>query len=280
MLRRPGPGHLGSPASRSTRATLPEVRLGLSARACLALIRASQGVGGGARARRTSCPRTCSRWRHPILGHRLLLTAEATVRRGDGRRRRRPTCWTPYRRPPTGPDRVPAGVRPGPAPCRSTCVAARAHPGRPGGAAARRPPAAGVGLDWLDAARARPGLPGGARARGATGPGPASGRASVVARPARTVGRHPDPRRAAGLRRAPPGPRHRWCEVGGRGRPEPAARARSGPAVPERRPSSTRPSIAGSYDLGPVRHVQSDPLGLFRRTGPGRIRPRCSCGRW
>ena len=42
---------------------MPEVRLGLSARACLALIRSAKAWAAASRARRTSCPRTSSCWR-------------------------------------------------------------------------------------------------------------------------------------------------------------------------------------------------------------------------
>ena len=56
---------------------LPEVRLGLSARACLALIRASKSWAA-AHGRGHVVPEDLVTLAPPILGHRLLLTAEAT----------------------------------------------------------------------------------------------------------------------------------------------------------------------------------------------------------
>ncbi|MBV9830995.1 MAG: MoxR family ATPase [Marmoricola sp.] len=56
---------------------LPEVRLGLSARACLALIRAAKSWAA-AHGRAHVVPEDLVTLAPPILGHRLLLTAEAT----------------------------------------------------------------------------------------------------------------------------------------------------------------------------------------------------------
>jgi MoxR-like ATPase len=56
---------------------LPQVRLGLSARACLALIRASKAWAAG-HGRPHVVPEDLVTLAPPILGHRLLLTAEST----------------------------------------------------------------------------------------------------------------------------------------------------------------------------------------------------------
>ena len=56
---------------------MPEVRLGLSARACLALIRTSK-AWAAAHGRAHVVPEDLVTLAPPILGHRLLLTAEAT----------------------------------------------------------------------------------------------------------------------------------------------------------------------------------------------------------
>jgi MoxR-like ATPase len=56
---------------------MPEVRLGLSARACLALIRTSK-AWAAAHGRAHVVPEDLLTLAPPILGHRLLLTAEAT----------------------------------------------------------------------------------------------------------------------------------------------------------------------------------------------------------
>jgi MoxR-like ATPase len=56
---------------------MPEVRLGLSARACLALIRTSK-AWAAAHGRAHVGPEDLVTLAPPILGHRLLLTAEAT----------------------------------------------------------------------------------------------------------------------------------------------------------------------------------------------------------
>ena len=56
---------------------MPEVRLGLSARACLALIRATKSWAA-AHGRAHVVPEDLVMLAPPILGHRMLLTAEAT----------------------------------------------------------------------------------------------------------------------------------------------------------------------------------------------------------
>ena len=79
----------------------PHVRLGLSARGCLALIRVAKTWAASRRAAPPSCPRTCTCLAEPVLCHRLLLDAQAQFagasvgQRGRGPARRRAAAHRP-----------------------------------------------------------------------------------------------------------------------------------------------------------------------------------------
>ena len=88
-VRRPGGPRATSPSSPRSRAASPHVRLGLSARGCLALRPRAPRPGRPPTAATTCVPDDIKELAEPVLCHRLLLDAEAQFSGVDRRDRHR-----------------------------------------------------------------------------------------------------------------------------------------------------------------------------------------------
>ena len=234
----------------------PDVKLGLSTRGSLALVRVAK-TWAASRGRRHVVPHDVVELAHPVLAHRVLLTPEASF--GGV------TIDSVI-------DRVLAPVAvPRDRAARLTRPRLTAAPGSgvlPLGSVARWSPAGRLG--WTELLVLRHVGPGPRRARAGRGArGAAGGAGRAVARPARTWV-DGDARRSSVHGPACAAARSRGRgPVGGRGRGQrpaavPAARR------PHREAIAVSTTRRGIHRVGPVTHLHSDPrVGAARvRSGP------------